>query len=69
MLSCVPQVGASIRAGTAMAIKFVEKKPEDAGKPKKSEKTDAPAAKREPDAEALEESVDPELSHPKPATR
>ncbi len=47
-----------------MAIKFVDVEPEDAGKPKK--KADAPAVKREPDAEALEPSMDPELPHAKP---
>ncbi len=49
-----------------MAIKFVDTKPEDMGKPKRSEKADAPAVKREPDADALNPSVDPELPHAKP---
>ena len=49
-----------------MAIKFVNVEPEDAGKPKRSEKADAPAVKREPDAEALNPSIDPELPHAKP---
>ncbi len=47
-----------------MTIKFVDGEPEDASKPKK--KADAPAVKREPDVEALEPSVDPELPHAKP---
>ena len=49
-----------------MAIKFVDTKPEDMGKPKRSEKADAPAVKREPDADALNPSVDPEQPHAKP---
>ncbi len=49
-----------------MAIKFVDVEPEDAGKPKRSEKADAPAVKREPDDEALSSSEDPELAHAKP---
>ena len=49
-----------------MAIKFVDVEPEDAGKPKRSEKADAPAVKRELDDEALSSSVDPELAHAKP---
>ncbi len=52
-----------------MAIKFVDVEPEDAGKPKRSEKADAPPVKREPDAEALETSVDPELPFAKPAPK
>jgi hypothetical protein len=52
-----------------MAIKFVDIEPGDAGKPKRSEKAEAPPVKREPDAEALEESVDPELPHTKPAPK
>ena len=44
-----------------MVIKFVDTEPEDMGKPKRSEKADAPAVKRETDAEALNPSVDPEL--------
>ncbi len=52
-----------------MAIKFVDKEPDDAGKPKRSEKADAPAVKREPDAEALEASVDPELPFAKPTPK
>ena len=44
-----------------MAIKFVDKEPESPGK---SRKADAPSV--EPDAEALKNSVEPELSHPKP---
>ena len=48
-----------------MAIKFVDVKPVD-GKPKRSEKADAPAVNREPDDEALSSSVDPEVSHAKP---
>ena len=54
---------------TAMAIKFVDIEPEDTGRPKRSEKADAPPAKREPDAEALKPSVDPELPHAKPAPK
>lgn len=50
-----------------MAITSVDKEPEDAGKPNRSEKAEAPPAKREPDADALERSVDPELPHAKPA--
>ena len=46
-----------------MAIKFVDKEPEGAGK---SRKADMPSVKREPDAKALEKSVEPELSHPQP---
>ena len=49
-----------------MAIKFVDKEPEGAGKPKTA---DAPSTKREPDAKALETSVEPELPHPKPAPK
>ncbi len=54
-----------------MAIKFVDVEPENVGKPKRSEKADAPVVKREPDAEALNPSVDPELPHarPKPKRR
>ncbi len=52
-----------------MAIKFVDVEPEDAGKPKRSEKADAPAVKREPDDEALSSSEDPELAHAKPAPK
>ena len=46
-----------------MAIKFVDKEPEG----DRSKKADAPPVKREPDAAALKKSVDPELSHVKPA--
>ena len=49
-----------------MAIKFVDIDPKDAGKPKTA---DAPSVKREPDAEALEASVESELPHPKPAPK
>lgn len=52
-----------------MAITSVDKEPEDAGKPNRSEKAEAPPAKREPDADALERSVDPELPHAKPAKK
>lgn len=45
-----------------MAINLVDVEPEDR-EPKRSEKADAPAVKREPDAEALIPSVDPELPH------
>ncbi len=51
-----------------MAIKFVDVEPDD-GKPKTSKKADAPTVKREPDAEALETSVDPELPFAKPAPK
>ncbi len=44
---------------------FVDVEPED-GKPETSKKADAPAVKREPDAEALSPSVDSELPHAKP---
>ena len=60
---------AELRAGMAMAIKFVDNEPEDVGKPKRSEQADTPTVKREPDAEALSPSVDPELSHAKPAAK
>lgn len=49
-----------------MAIKFVDKEPEDAGKSKQAA---APSVKREPDAEALDTTVEPELSHPKPSPK
>ena len=52
-----------------MAIKFVDKEPEGEGKPKRAKQSDAPPVAREPDAEALKESVDPELSHPKPGPK
>ncbi len=54
-----------------MAIKFVDVEPENVGKPRRSDKADAPVVKREPDAEALNPSVDPELPHarPKPKRR
>ena len=52
-----------------MAIKFVDIEPGDGGKPKRSEKANAPPAHREPDAEALEASVAPELPHAKPAPK
>ncbi len=52
-----------------MVIKFVDKEPEGEGKPKRAKQSDAPAVAREPDAEALGESVVPELPHPKPASR
>ena len=44
-----------------MTIKVTDVTPEDAAKPKK-----APSVEAEPDSEALEQSVEPELSHPKP---
>ena len=45
-----------------MEIKFIDKQPnDDATNPKT-----APSVKAEPDAEALKQSVEPELSHPKP---
>ena len=44
-----------------MANKSVDKGSDSEAEPKK-----APSAKAEPDAEALEQSVEPELSHPKP---
>lgn len=52
-----------------MATRFVDKQPDDAGKLKRSEKADTPPPEREPDAEALTESVDPELPHAKPAPK
>ena len=52
-----------------MAIKFVDKEPEDAGKQKRSAKADAPSATREPDAEALETSIEPKLPYAKPAPK
>lgn len=61
MLSCDSR--RRIRIGTTMAIKFVDKESEGAGK---SRKADMPSVKREPDAKALEKSVEPELSHPQP---
>ena len=53
-----------------MAIKFVDVEPE-AEKPKRSKQADAPAVKREPDAEALERPVTPELAglQPKPKSQ
>ena len=51
-----------------MAIKSVDIEPEG-GKPKRSEKADAPRPEREPDAEALKEGVDPELPQAKPALK
>lgn len=51
-----------------MAIKFVDEEPEG-DKPKRAKTADAPPVVREPDAEALKESVDPELSHPKPGPK
>ncbi|WP_165359729.1 hypothetical protein [Lichenibacterium minor] len=48
-----------------MAIKFVDIDSEDGGKPKRAEKAEAPVT-REPDAEALKDSVNPELPHAKP---
>ena len=51
-----------------MAIKFVDIEPEG-GKPKRSEKADAPPPEREPDAEALKEGVDPELPHAEPTPK
>ena len=56
--------GRAVEAGTAMSIKFVDEEPEGAGKAKNA---DAPPAKREPDAEGLEVSVESDLTHPKPA--
>ena len=44
-----------------MAIKFVDKDPGHDAKPKK-----APSVRAEPDADALKQSVESELSHPKP---
>ncbi len=58
-----------MKAGTAMAIKFVDVESEDAGKPKRSKQADAPPPTREPDAEALKASVDPELPFAKPAPK
>ena len=52
-----------------MAIKFVDIEPEGDPKPKRSRQADAPAPGREPDAEALKRSVDPELPHAKPAPK
>ena len=52
-----------------MAIRFVDIEPGDLGKPKRSEKADAPAVKRESDAEALKASMEPELPHAKPAPK
>ena len=49
-----------------MAIKFVDVEPENVGNPKRSEKADVPVLKRDPDAEALNPSVDPELPHARP---
>ena len=43
-----------------MAIKFVDIEHGDAGESKRLEKADALPARCEPDAEALEESVDPD---------
>ena len=48
-----------------MAIKFVDKEPEG----DKSKKAAAAPVKREPDAEALDASVEPELPHAKPAPK
>ena len=54
----------------AEALRFGQDVEHDGeGKPKRSEKADAPPVAREPDAEALKESVDPELSHSKPAPK
>ena len=47
-----------------MAIKFVDKDPGDETKPKK-----APSVTAEPDAEALKQSVESELSRPTPAPK
>ncbi len=52
-----------------MAIKFVDIEPEDADRPKRSKQAEAPPTKREPDAEALEASVEPELPFAKPAPK
>ncbi len=57
------------RAGAPKAIEVVDKGPEDGGKPKRSEKADAPPVAREPDAEALKGSVDPELPHAESAPK
>ena len=46
-----------------MVIKFVDIEP---GEGDRSKKADAPSGKREPDAEALKSSVEPELPHSKP---
>ena len=51
-----------------MAIKFVDTEPE-AEKPKRAKQADVPSVEREPDAETLKESVDPELTHPKPEAK
>ena len=49
-----------------MAIKFVDIEPEDAGKSKRSDNASVPPPEREPDADALKPSVEPELPHAKP---
>lgn len=48
-----------------MAIKLVDIEPEG----DRSKKADAPPVKREPDAEALKDGVDPELPHAKPESK
>ncbi len=58
-----------IRAGTAMAIKFVDIEPEYAGRPKRSKQADASPTTCEPDAEALKASIAPELPFAKPAPK
>ncbi len=60
VLSC--QTGS--RGGT-MALKFTDKEPEG----DRSKKAGSPAVKREPDAEALNPSVDPELPHATPKSK
>lgn len=49
-----------------MAIKFANVEPESEGKPKRA---DASLPEREPDVDALKESVDPELPQAKPAPK
>ncbi len=48
-----------------MALKFTDKEPEG----DRSKKAGSPAVKREPDAEALNPSVDPELPHATPKSK
>ena len=55
------QRGDVTTGGATMAIKFVDKDPGDHAKPKR-----APSVRAEPDADALKQSVESELSHPKP---
>ncbi len=50
-------------------LRIADVEPEDSGKPKRSKQADAPPVALEPDAEALEASVEPELPFARPAPK